>query len=232
MHKFWSYISSDKYSIGCTGQTVYVYNREGEELAKFKDLTYAYHAIFSPSQNMFVVKSTEGRLAVYSLDTLSLIRKFRFSKVDGSQDDGYCFSADGRYFYNVERHGSSVHSAISVYDTSTFARVNMYLQDDENTEPKFIECHQDGQLYILGFLRGEHGVMENGFVAKFEDDQLQDIHIVEEDVFEFYRNYKDLELMGFTDKAKNWSGFKYLNMDMTGMEKMEYPLSELWRKSR
>lgn len=36
--RFVSYISNGIYDIGCTGQTVCVYDKHGAELAKFKDL--------------------------------------------------------------------------------------------------------------------------------------------------------------------------------------------------
>ena len=70
MPKFWSLISNGKYKVGCTGQTVYIYDQNGTELAKFKDLPYAYTAAFSPKGDIFVVKSTAGRIAVYSLADL------------------------------------------------------------------------------------------------------------------------------------------------------------------
>ena len=70
MRNFISYIKNDKYAIGCTGQTVYVYDSEGTEIAKFKDLPYAYTSAFSPNGDIFVIKTTEGRLAIYSLETL------------------------------------------------------------------------------------------------------------------------------------------------------------------
>ena len=87
MPSFWSYIGNDRFNIGCTGQTVYVYDKAGKELARFKDLIYAYLPVISPRGDHFVVKTTDGRMAVYSLETLSLVKKFRYSKVDGAQDD-------------------------------------------------------------------------------------------------------------------------------------------------
>ena len=48
MKKFWSYIENDKYGVGCTGQTVYLYDKNGTELKTFKDLPYAYKSAFSP----------------------------------------------------------------------------------------------------------------------------------------------------------------------------------------
>ena len=89
MKNFLGYASNGEYSVGCTGQTVYLFNKDGNELAKFKDLKYAYSPIISPDGKIFVVKSTEGRIAVYSLESVSLIKKFRFSKVNGSQDDNF-----------------------------------------------------------------------------------------------------------------------------------------------
>ena len=31
MPQFWSYIGNDQFNIGCTGQTVYVYDKAGKE---------------------------------------------------------------------------------------------------------------------------------------------------------------------------------------------------------
>lgn len=228
MKKFWSYISNDKYSVGCTGGTVYIYNKEGMEVAKFKDIQYGYNPVISPNGNILIVKSTEGRLAVYSLETMSLIKKFRFSKVDGAQDDGYCFSADGKYFYNVERQGQSTNHAISMYDTTDFKRVRMWLEDDNIIEPSYIEADDDDEIFVLGFIRGEEGVFRCGFVAKLTRTGLESTVEISESVYDYYINFKRLELMGFTEKAKQWSGFKYQGVNMTGMESLKKPLRDLW----
>ncbi len=228
MKKFWSYISNEQYSVGCTGGTVYIYDKEGTEIAKFKDVQYGYNPVISPRGDILVVKSTEGKLAVYSLETMSLIKKFRFSKVDGAQDDGYCFSADGKYFYNVERQGASTNSAISTYETTEFKRVCMCLENDEITEPKYIEADLGGEIFVLGFLRGKEGVLRCGFVAKLVNDRLEGLIEIPENVYDYYSNFKSLELNGFTGKAKQWSGFKYQGVDMTGLENIKKPLKELW----
>ena len=96
--KFWTFIGNDKYDIGLTGSTVYVYDKNGTELATFKDLTYAYNAVISPLGDIFVVKTTDGRMAIYSFEPLKLVKKFRFSKIDGGQDENMVFSPDGKYF--------------------------------------------------------------------------------------------------------------------------------------
>ncbi len=107
MRNYWSLVGNGKYQVGCTGQTVYVLDNDGNEIAKFKDLIYAYTPVISPNGDIFVVKTTEGRLAVYSFSPPKLIKKFRFSKVDASQDDNFCFSPDGKELYNIERHVDS-----------------------------------------------------------------------------------------------------------------------------
>lgn len=224
MKKFWTYISNGRYSIGCTGQSVYVYDSDGMELARFRDIRYAYNAAFCPTKNIVLIKSSGAYFAVYSLDTLCLLKKIKYSDVDGAQDDGFCFSGDGRFFYNVERQGSSIHSVISVYDTATFERVNMFLKEDDRTEASFIECDAEDQIFVLGFFRGEEGVMTNGFVSKLDASGLAWPRVIPEEVFDFYWEFKSLELMGFTEKAKQWSGLKHKN----GIEHKRYPLSELW----
>lgn len=39
-HKFWTYIKTDKYNIGLTSITIYIYDKQGNEIIKFKDLNY------------------------------------------------------------------------------------------------------------------------------------------------------------------------------------------------
>lgn len=231
MRKFWGYASNGNFSAGCTGQTIYIYDSEGKEAANFKDVKYAYSPVFCPKSNILLVKSTGAYFWVYDLDTLSLIRRVKFSGVDGSQDDGYCFSADGKYFYNIERQYSSTNSAISVYDTSTFDRTAMFYDKDDKIEPSFIETDEKGNLFVLGFMRGDEGVINGGFISLFTDKGLEDIRKISTKEYDFYHNFKSLELMGFTDKAKEWSGFKYENVDMTGMENKKYPLCELWKSA-
>ena len=224
MKKFWSYIENDKYGVGCTGQAVYLYDKNGTELAKFKDLPYAYKPAFSPNSNIFIVKTTEGRLAVYSLDTLSLIKKFRYSKVDGAQDDGFCFSPDGKYFINVERQGDSLHSAISVYDTNNFTRVSQLLLEDKVTA-SHIESVND-EYYVLGFMRGDDGVLSNCYVGKFANNEIKDIKIISEREHEFYNDYLDLRLMGFTEKAYEWSRFE---ISLDELRSAGHSLANLWK---
>lgn len=196
MPKFVSYTSNGIYHIGCTGRTVYVYDRNGKELAKFKDLPYVYYAVMSPCGDMFVLKSTDGKLAVYSLKTLSLIKKFRFSKVNYSQDDGACFSADGKYFINIERQGDDLHSAISIYDVIDFSRVSLFTLGDSAMIGEIERV--DGEFYVLGFWRDADFVITENFVAKFKEGELYTpVNITLEE----YAYYGDLFLNKRNGKA-------------------------------
>lgn len=226
MPNFVGYVTNEKYSVGCTGQTVYVYDASGKELARFKkDIIYAYTPMFCPGQNMFVVKSKDGRLAVYSLDTMQLIKKFRFSKVDGAQDDGFCFSPDGKHFYNIERHIDSLNSCLSIYETSNFNRIKQLFLSDSKVVLKHIEYDAErDKFFVLGFMRGKLGVFEYGFVAVLENDVLSDITQISDEEYGDILAYKSMELYGFTPEAKGvWSSLPgYEWADTTDSDELEH----------
>ena len=226
MKKFWGYVSNNEFSVGCTGQTVFLYNKDGKELCEFKDIIYGYTPMISPDGTLFVVKSTEGKLAVYSLETLSLIKKFRFSKVDGAQDDGFCFSSDGKYFINIERQKDDLHSAISVYDTSDFSLMNQILLGKDRMLDHIEFDTATNKYYVLGFIRDADGVIDHGFVAEFEDNQIKNITAISENEYDFYRSYKHLEIMGFSEKAYEWS---YMDCELDKLKSMNYTLANLYK---
>lgn len=205
MKDFWGYARNESFAIGCTGQTVYLYDNRGNELKKFKDLIYAYSPAISPDGKIFIVKSAEGRLGVYSLETQSLIKKFRYSKVDGCQDDGFCFSPDGKLFYNVERQIDDLHSAISVYSTTDFSLMHRSSYDKNLLLDTIEFDNTTDTYYVLGFERNNSGVINNGFVAKYEDFNMTDTVRFPIEEYEFLRDYKHLETLGFTRKAYDWS---------------------------
>ncbi len=225
MKKFWSYIENGRYGIGCTGQTVYVYDKNRTEIAKFTDLPYAYKSAFSPRGDIFVVKTTEGRLAVYSLENLSLIKKFRYSDVSYLQDDGFCFSPDGTYFINLERQIDLQHSAISVYDTSDFSKKSQ-LTLHKNIVISRIEF-AEGEYYVLGFMRSTEDVKIDCIVGKFANNSIKDIRVIPEQEQWFYENYLNLKLMGFTEKAYEWHEFKTA---LAQLKCADYSLATLWKQ--
>ncbi len=226
MKKFWGYVSNNDFSVGCTGQAVYLYDKDGNELGKFKDLIYAYAPMISPDGTLFIVKSTEGRLAVYSLETLSLIKKFRFSKVDGAQDDGFCFSPDGKFFINIERQKDDLHCAISIYDTTDFSLVNQILLGEDMMLDHIEFDKATNTYYVLGFIRDADRIFDYSFVAKFEDNQIKNITAVSENEYDFYSSYKHLEMMGFSEKAYEWS---HMDCQLDKLKSMNHTLANLYK---
>ena len=87
MRRFWSFYQNEPYQVGCSGRTVYIYDKAGNELAKFRDIPYAYTAAFMPGKNIIAVKSTEGRLGFYDLDSLCLLKRITITRI-GAQDEG------------------------------------------------------------------------------------------------------------------------------------------------
>ena len=156
-----------------------------------------------------------------------LIKKFRFSKIDGSQDDGFCFSTDGKYLYNIERHVSSCTTALSVYETSRFERVQQLFLND-TFELTCIECDvAKNQIFVSGFTRDENRIASEYFVAILQNDRLHSITSISQKDHGFINGFKDLEIMGFTDKAKKWSYFQYTDKSkLIGIESQKILLSD------
>jgi hypothetical protein len=230
MNKFIGYIKNDQYAIGCSGQTVYIFNSSGHELAKFKDLKYAYLPMFIPCQSKLVVKSVDAHLAVYSLDSLKLITKFRFSKIGYAQDDGLCFSKDGRYLYNIERHIQDIHSSLSIYETTDYKRISQLFLDDPLLELRFIEYDEirDG-IYVLGFMRGHEGVMDYGFVALLQDNHLIQKTQLPTLTYEYLEVYKGIEKFGFTSKKIRLSLLDENRIDLADIMTKKIKLSDYIR---
>ncbi len=225
MKNFVGFTSNGEHFIGCTGQTVYLYDKEGKEIARFKDLRYAYSPIISPDGKIFVVKSTEGRLAVYSLESYTLIKKFRFSKVNGSQDDNFCFSPDGSEFYNIERHIDSCKTALSIYDTSDFSLKKRVLCDDYNLVLKAIEYNaEENRIFLLGYMREpESGVAYKFFVGELIKNSLQNIVYISEKEHNFYLDCKNFENHSFA--VTDW----YTPNEVDNIKKAKHSLANLWK---
>lgn len=235
MPRFWGYISNGQYSIGCTGQTVYVYDSKGTELAKFKDIKYGYTPLFSPNGEKFVVKSTEGRLAIYSLTEMRLLKKFRFTKDDGGQDYNMCFSPDGTLFYNVEVHPKPgkpgrITFSIGIYETDNFTLLKHLFLNDTAIDPIAVEWDTESNtLYILAKYKQEDE-HNSAVVAILEEGTLCDPYRISKKEYEFYRGYLHTAGMGFTKQSKEWSSLKYLGYDLDKVQSESHALSELWLK--
>jgi WD40 repeat protein len=224
--RFVGYASNGEFSVGCTGQTVYLYDKDNNEIGKFKDIIYAYTPMISPDGTLFVVKSTDGRLAVYSLETFSLLKKFRFSKVSGAQDDGFCFSPDGKLFINIERQKDDLHYAISVYSTPDFLLVNQILLGEDMMLDHIEFDKSTNAYYVLGFMRNANCVTDRGFVAKFENNQLKNMISISENEYHFYCSYKHLEIKGFSEKAYEWS---FADCELDEMKSLNHTLANIYK---
>ncbi len=225
MKNFVGFTSNGEYSVGCTGQTVYLYDKDGKELAKFKDLRYAYSPMISPDGKIFVVKSTEGRLAVYSLESHTLIKKFRFSKVNGSQDDNFCFSPDGKELYNIERHIDNCKTALSVYSTLDFSLKKRVLNDDYNLVLTAIEYYADeNKIFLLGYMREPQSrEAYKFFVGELIKDSLQNIVYITEKEHDFYLDCRHFEIHSFavTDC--------YTPDEIDRIKNAKHSLAKLWK---
>ncbi len=230
MRNFVGYAENEKFKVGCTGQTTYVYDKDGNELARFKkDILYGYMPMFRPNSNILVVKSTEGRLAIYNLDTLSLVKKVRSvpTAVGYAQDENMCFSKDGKLFYNIEMH-IDCYTRLSIYNADTFEPIKRLFEETEDEQIlDHIECDKEnGNIYILGFIRGNDREFHKYFVAQLENDILINKTYISESEYDFLFGYKRLECEGFTRKSKEWSSLKYDGCDLTDIEMKNFRLAD------
>lgn len=240
MKQFEGASANGKFFVGCTGQTVYVYDENNRELRRFVDLTYAYHAMISPDGKIFVVKSTNGWLAVYSLESLSLKKKFRYSEIDGGQDYGFCFSADGTQFFNVEHHGGACQTFVSVYDTTDFALLHRI--GESNLMVEHIEYDREAQTcYVLGYERDTDGIFHHPIVAKADGDRLAQITPISKEDYRFYSSYMEAKQMGLTEtmgdgqlilmghSPKSYEG-KWMREQLNEIRSGKYSLGKLHRQ--
>lgn len=224
MKNFWGYYENENYAVGCTGGSVYVYNRDGEELARFRDLTYAYTAKFMPGTNIIVVKTTEGHLAVYNLEQLQLVKKI-FITGTGAQDDGFAFSPEGNWLYNIERPVVSTRTRLAKYDTKHFEVNEIWFEDDEDMVLTDIEFDaQTNACYLLGFMRDDEGVFDYGYVGEFTEGDIVNRKRLTEETYTYARDDKSWQAGGFTQKSLEWSSLKR-------GKTVPVSLQELWKNA-
>ncbi len=229
MRNFVGYTENENFKVGCTGQTTYVYDKDGKELARFKkDILYGYRPMFKPNSNIIIVKSTMDKIAVYDLDILSLVKKFRFVPTgeEGAQDHGMCFSKDGRLFYNIENR-VGLQTCLAIYNTENFELIRRLFENNEKQSLQFIECDEEsGNIYILGYMRDDNGILHQPFVAQFENDKLINQTNLSKEEYRYVHGYKDIEIYGFTQEKKEWSSLKYHGYDLTDIENKKIRLAE------
>ena len=229
MQEFETYITNGEYRVGCTGQTVYLFGRDGAVLAKFRDLKYAYQAYFSPNGKVFAVKSNEGRLAIYHLAEQRLLSKFRYATgADGEQpqDTIGCFSPDGERFF-VPLYRADLCSSLLVYRMSDFS-LEKRLFDGGNQVLDCIESDAATETYyLLGFFRNPSSESNAYFVARLNGDSLADAAPLSEREYDFYRQYKDFEATGFTTTSACLTP-----AEVARLKARKHTLARLWQNKQ
>lgn len=214
MRKFWGFYKNESYSVGCNGRTIYIYDANGKELARFKDFPYAYTAAFRPYTNIVAVKSTEGFLGFYDLDSLSLIKKITVTRL-GAQDEGFAFIPDGRWFYNIEKPINSCQTQLSIYDAESFEKVSTLFPDERKMFLNSIEFDRGtGVGYVLGFMRDDaEESFDYGFVGKLDVKRgsVTELRALDKKQYDYLHWYKSWEASGFTEKSFEWNPLNELD---------------------
>lgn len=172
------------------------------------------------------MKTTDGRLAIYSLTELKLLKKFRYSKVDGGQDGNCCFSPSGKYFLNIEMHKTDLDTALSIYDTSDFSLIKRITQENNICLDLIEYDTQTDNYYMLGFERirqGKEIVNVQNFVCLWENDKITNPQYITEKEYDFYRHYIRAKILGFTKQSVIEDEY-----DLDKLKSYNYSLAKLW----
>ena len=199
--KFWGFCENENYKVGCTGASVYIFDRTGNEITRFKGLRYAYYAKFMPGTNIIVVKTTEGMLLIYDLDKLDLVKKIVISR-HGCQDGGFCFSPDGKWFYNIETSRTGTQTKITKYKARDFTVAKEINKENEYLYLDNIEFSmQTNKCYLLGYMRDSEFCYDYGFVGQLVDEEIVLIKKLDKLTYEYVISYKEWADSGFTKKV-------------------------------
>ena len=88
-------------------------------------------------------------------------------------------------------------------------------------------------VYILGFMYDEKTKsFVYGFVAELRNNELINKTKLSEKKFDFLCRYKNLEIMGVTDKSKERFGSKYENYDLSKIQNKKIYLSDHIKKNK
>ena len=118
-----------------------------------------------------------------------------------------------KYFMNIERTGSSIHTRLSIYETQSFSPVKRLFEDDRSLTLSNIEYNAlENQYTVLFFVRDTRGVYNQGYVGEFKDNQIIHKLPLSAKAYDFLRSYKSLQLSGFTEESMNWSGLHYAGL--------------------
>lgn len=203
MKKYQGYAQSENFKVGLNGKTVYIFDNDENELARFQDAPYMYRGKFIPNTNTLVVKSTSGWLLFYDLDSLTLIKKIRFSNI-GSQDGNFAITQDGKYLYNIESPNYSTRTQLTKYDLETLKPLITSFHNSETIFLKYVEISNEF-IFLFGFMRDDKGIKDYGFISQYkeigEKCMLRDGKRIADVIYDKIWQYKDCEDFGFTQKT-------------------------------
>ena len=189
--RFITYIENERFAVGTTGRSIRVFGKGGQKLAEFRDLTYTYFAAFTPDGDGLIVKSTEGKLALYSLTELKLIKKLRCG--NSPQDGCFCFSSDGMRFLNVAMHEKPRRWEIAAYSANGLDELETVFSS-EKCAILGLECGEDGSYYVLGN-------DEESFVGIIRDGELLERYSLSFEKSALYIDALRLRMTGYTEEG-------------------------------
>ena len=226
MKKFTTYIKNARFAVGTTGRAVQVFNETGKKIAEFRDLTYAYNAAFTPSGDKLIVKSTDGMLALYSLNELQLIKKIRFGSAP--QDGGFCFSQDGTRFLNVAMHEKPRRYEVKAYSPDDLAEIGTEFYS-EDAGVFDIECGKEDEYYVLG-----NG--SEAFVGIIKDGMLAEKHDLTFEQSALYTDALRLRRTGYTEECYKCTfaatGIFPGSLSLDGFVKADLTLKKLFKEQQ
>lgn len=201
--KYEGYTQNKNFKVSLSGRTVYIYDHEENELAKFQDVPYMYRGKFIPKTNILVVKSTSGWLLFYDLDKLELMKKIKFSNM-GSQDENFDITYDGKYLYNIESPKTSTRTQLTKYDLKTLKPITTSFHNMDKIFLKYVEIYNDN-IYLFGFVRNDEGVKDYNFIGLYKEVEeksgIQGLKKLNEELYNKINQYKVCEDYGFTQKS-------------------------------
>ncbi len=210
MKKYQGYAQNEKFKVGLNGKTVYIFDNDENELARFQDAPYMYRGKFIPNSNTLVVKSSSGWLLFYDLDSLALIKKIKFSYI-GSQDGNFAITQDGKYLYNIESPNCSTRTQLTKYDLGTLEPLITSLHNSETIFLKYVEISNE-TIFLFGFMRDDKGIRDYGFISQYKEIgekwTLREGKRIAGAIYDKIRQYKGCEDFGFTHKSLKYRGLE------------------------
>lgn len=204
MREYYGVAQSARYRVGCAGQTTYIFDQSGAEVAKRRDVSYAYAAAFRPDGGLLVVRSTTPWFAIYAPPDFRLVKKVRMRKPNRQpQDDGFCFSPDGTLFWSLE-YQNDLTTHLVCYETERFSETARFFEGEKQVisivEPV------GGGYDLLGFRREGNGLDNTYWLTRFDGERIVSQTALSCGAYRYASRMKYAELCGFTTHVITMQG--------------------------